>query len=190
MRVLKLITSCLLIALLLVGCGKIGGKPSAAQPNFSYTHYSTGGTTENYTATILFEESNETFTCYQVAFLSCTCRDSMVNYYSICYVELLNNKPTADEAAIRAVTFGDNMGLWGDSNPNYYRHDYTEDYMDKHFVQRLVQTTKTDVDAWGGYGTQLPGVEPDAVAGASVSTANITSMLQSLFTYHADKYYT
>jgi hypothetical protein len=33
------------------------------------------------------------------------------NYYSVCYVELLNTKKTPQEAAIRAISFGDNMGL-------------------------------------------------------------------------------
>jgi hypothetical protein len=45
------------------------------------------------------------------------------------------------------------------------------------------------LDAWTGYGSQLPAVDADAVTGATVSTGNITSMLQSLFEYHAAKYY-
>ena len=138
---------------------------------------------------ILFEESNSTFTCYQVAFLSCTCRDSLVNYYSVCYVELLNNKPSADLATIRAISFGDNMGLYGDSNPNYYKHEFTEEYMDEHFVQALVGVAQSDFDTWQGYGSQLQQVDADAVAGASVTTGNVTSMLKSLFKYHAAKYY-
>lgn len=189
MRTLKALAALLALALLLAGCGQGGGEAKEQYPTFEFTHYTSGGTADTHTAVILFEESNQTFTCYQVAFLSCTCRDSMVNYYAVCYVELLNNKPTADQAAIRAISFGNNMGLWGDSNPNYYRHDYTQEYMDENFVQRLVHATKSDLDAWAGYGTQIEGVEPDAVAGASVSTGNITSMLQSLFAYHAEKYY-
>ena len=156
---------------------------------FEFTHYSSGGTPERYKAVILFEQSVSTFTSYQVAFVSCTCRDAIVNYYSVCYVELLNTKPTADEAAIRAISFGNNMGLWGDSNPNYYISDYTQEYMDENFVQRLVRATKGEFDAWTGYGTQLDCVDADAVTGASVSTGNITSMLKSLFEYHAEKYY-
>jgi hypothetical protein len=104
-------------------------------------------------------------------------------------VELLNNKPSAEESAIRAITFGNNQGLWGDSNPNYYKHEYTQEYMDENFVQRLVRVTKGEFDLWQGYGTWLDAVDADAVSGATVSTSNITSMLQSLFAYHADKYY-
>ena len=81
------------------------------------------------------------------------------------------------------------MGLYGDSNPNYYISEYTEQYMDEHFIQALVKATKADFDAWGGYGTQLEAVDADAVSGATVSTSNITSMLQGLFAYHAAKYY-
>jgi len=69
-----------------------GGASEGGYPTFTFTHYSTGATTEEYEAVILFEQSNSTFTSYQVAFSSCTCRDSSVNYLSVAYVELLNNK--------------------------------------------------------------------------------------------------
>ena len=81
------------------------------------------------------------------------------------------------------------MGLYGDSNPNYYISEYTDDYMDENFVQRLVGATKSDFDNWKGYRSQLPSVDIDAVTGASVTTGNLTSMLKSLFEYHAQKYY-
>lgn len=183
--------ACLLALLMLCGCAKEAPPPETetAYPTFEFTHYSSGGNAETYKAVILFEQSVSTFTSYQVAFVSCTCRDSLVNYYSVCYVELLNNKPSADESAIRAITFGNNQGLWGDSNPNYYKHEYTQEYMDENFVQRLVRVTKAEFDAWQGYGTWLDAVDVDAVAGATVSTSNITSMLKGLFAYHADKYY-
>ena len=179
---------CLLPLLLLFGCAD-EGEEVTRYPTFEFTHYASGGTEEKYQAVIIFEQTVSTFTSYQVAFVSCTCRDAIVNYYSICYVELLNNKPTSDESAIRAITFGNNMGLWGDSNPNYYINEYTEKYMDEHFVQQLVRAAKSDFDSWGGYGTQLDQIDADAVTGATVSTSNITSMLKGLFSYHADKYY-
>ncbi|MCL1802263.1 MAG: hypothetical protein FWG30_01295 [Eubacteriaceae bacterium] len=156
---------------------------------FEFTHYTSGGTSEQYKAVIIFEQSISTFTAYQVAFVSCTCRDSLVNYYSVCYVELLNTKPSAGEAAIRAISFGNNMGLWGDSNPNYYISEYTQEYMDEHFTQRLVRASKSEFDAWTGYGTLLGCIDADAITGATVSTSNITSMLKSLLIYHTNKYY-
>ena len=178
-----------LSTLLLTGCFASEPKGESYFTEFEFSHYSSGGTAETYKAVILFEQSNSTFTAYQVAFVSCTCRDAIVNYYSVCYVELLNTRPAADMAAIRAISFSDNMGLWGDSNPNYYIAEYTQEYMDENFVQRLVRATKSEFDAWGGYGTQLTCIDADAVTGASVSTGNITSMLKSLFQYHGDKYY-
>ncbi len=182
-RILALIVAILLLA----GCSS--KTPKSAHTEFTYTHYSSGGTAEEYSAVILFEQSCSTFTAYQVAFSSCTCRDPLVAYYSVCYVELLNTKPTGEDAAIRTITFGDNMGLYGDSNPNYYISEYTEEYMDENFIQRLVGTSKSDFDGWEGYGNQLSGVDADAVSGATVTTGNTTSMLKSLFAYHAAKYY-
>ena len=182
-----------IVLALMGGCSPTPPKMESVEnpgfAEFEFTHYASGGTAETYKAAILFEQSVSTFTSYQVAFVSCTCRDAIVNYYSVCYVELLNTKPTADEAAIRSITFGNNMGLWGDSNPNYYIPEYTQEYMDEQFVQRLVRATKGEFDDWGGYGSQLDCVDVDAVTGATVSTGNITSMLKSLFEYHAEKYY-
>lgn len=173
----------------LVGCDAASGEKDGGFTEIEFTHYSSGGTRSQFPAVILFEDSNSTFTSYQVAFISCNCRDSIVNYYSVMYVELLNSKPSAEEAAIRAIDFGNNRGLYGDSNPNYYKHEFTEEYMDKNFVQPLVRLTKQEIDAWEGYGTQVDGVDMDALTGASVTTSNVTSLLQSLFEYHAEKYY-
>ncbi len=159
----------------------------------TFTHYASGGVTEELPVVILLENKNKTFTKYQVTFPSCTCRDAASNYWSVMYVELLNTKDTRAEASIRAISFSENkgvrVGMWGDSDPIMGRPDYTSDYMNEHFVQPLVGETKAQIDAWGGYGTQVEGIEPDAVTGATVSTSNITSVLQSLFAYHCDKYY-
>jgi len=182
----------LIITLLfLTGCSSSASPETQenAFTEFTYTHYSSGGTPEEYTAVILFEQACSTFTAYQVAYASCTCRDPLVSYLSVCYVELLNTKQSSEEAAIRTITFGNNMGLYGDSNPNYYIPEYTEEYMDENFVQRLVGATKSDFDSWQGYGSQLSCVDADAVSGATVTTGNTSSMLKSLFAYHAEKYY-
>lgn len=192
----KLILVIFIIAVFLAGgCeaqDNLGGRDAAVDesfPTFEYTHFSSGGTPESYQAVILFEQSNSTFTAYQVGFSSCTCRDPQANYLSVIYVELLNTKDTPKEAAIRTITFGQNRGLWGDSDPNYYIAEYTEEYYDENFVQRLVHATKEDFDAWPGYGSQLSMIDVDAVSGATVSTSNITSLLKSLFAYHEEKYY-
>lgn len=158
-----------------------------------YTHYASGGVEDELTAVVLFENKNSTFTRYQVAYVSCTCRDAASNYRSVMYVELLNNKDTADEAKIRQLLFTQNegyaVGFWGDSNPIHGQPTYTQEYMDEHFVQKLFGVTKADVDSWEGYGSQLEVVEADVLSGATVSTANIMSVLKALFEYHAAKYY-
>lgn len=182
-RIIALVVALILLA----GCSS--DAPKNEYTEFNYTHYSSGGTAEEYAAVILFEQSCSTFTAYQVAYSSCTCRDSLVAYYSVCYVELLYTKQSSEEATIRAITLGNNMGLYGDSNPNYYISEYTDEYMEENFVQCLVGATKSDFDSWKGYRTQLQSVDIDAVTGASVTTGNLTSMLKSLFEYHAKKYY-
>ena len=176
------------IAVLVSSCGT-ETKSASPYEMFEYTHFASGGTPETETAVILFENANSTFTSYQVAFISCTCRDVSANYYSVMYIELLNTKKTPEEAAVRSITFGNNKGLWGDSNPTYGTTDYTPEYFDEYFIQPIVGMTKADFDAWGGYGTQLAGIDADAVTSASVSTSNITSVIRSLFEYHVEKYY-
>lgn len=185
------------LALLIAAVCLLGLAASASAgyevSEISFTHYASGGIPEELPAVILMENKNSTFTKYQVSFPSCTCRDAASNYWSVMYIELLNTKDTRAEAAIRAISFGKNkdvlVGLWGDSNPIMGRPDYTAEYMDENFVQTLVGKSKADFDAWGGYGSQIEGVDVDAVTGATVSTSNITSVIQSLFAYHCDKYY-
>ena len=176
-----------------VACGKEPSEDKNKVENpydmFTYDHFASGGTMEKETAVILFEQANATFTSYQVAFISCTCRDPSVNYYSVMYIELLNTKKNPEDASIRAITFGEGKGLWGDSNPTYGTTDYTPEYFDENFIQPLVGKKKSDFDAWGGYKTQIKGIDVDAVTSASVSTSNITSCIRSLFEYHVEKYY-
>jgi len=156
---------------------------------FEYTHYASGGAAETYEAIILFEHSNSTFTAYQVAYSSCTCRNALVNYYMVCYVEILNTKKSPELATIRDITCLDNKGVWGDSNPNYYIAEYTEEYMNEHLTKGFIGASKTDLDSFKGYGTWIDYLEADAIAGATVSSSNMQSMLKSLFEYHVAKYY-
>lgn len=184
-----LCTVCMLC--LLFACG--AAQAFAELNTIPYTQYASGGTPTELEAVILFENKNSTFTRYQLAYTSCTCRGAESNYRSVMYIELLNTKDTADEAAIRSICFGAKdgftVGMWGDSDPVYMRPDYTKEYMDENFVQKLVGTTKAQYDAWEGYGDILEPVDVDAVAGATVSVSNISSVIRSLFQYHADKYY-
>ncbi len=158
-----------------------------------YTQYASGGTPTELEAVILFENKNKTFTRYQIAFTSCTCRGPEKNYRSVMYIELLNTKETAADASIRQISFGEldgqTVGMWGDSNPIMGHPDYTPEYMDENLIQKLVGTCKAQYDVWEGYGSVIDSVEPDAVSGATVSVSNLTSVIKSLFQYHTDKYY-
>ena len=180
----------LLFAVLVLACSVAAAAGLTTVP---YTQYSSGGTATELEAVILFENKNSTFTRYQVAFASCTCRGAESNYRSVMYIELLNNKDTADEAKIRSISFSDvkgtTVGMWGDSNPIYMQPDKTFEYMNENFVQKLVGCTKKDIDAWQGYGKVVDVIDADAVSGATVSVSNITSVVRSMFDYHAQKYY-
>jgi len=188
----------LLIALVMIVCltscaasEKEVSQPAAAgsYDTFKFTHYASGGNEEEYEAVILFEQSNSTFTAYQVAYSSCTCRNALVNYYMVCYVEILNTKKSPEFATIRDITCLDNKGVWGDSNPNYYIAEYTEEYMNEHLTKGFIGATKQDIDSFKGYGTWIDYLEADAIAGATVSSSNMQSMLKSLMEYHVGKYY-
>lgn len=180
----------LLFAVLVLACSMAAAAELTTVP---YTQYSSGGIATEMDAVILFENKNSTFTRYQVAFASCTCRGAESNYRSVMYIELLNNKATAEEAKIRSISFsevkGTTVGMWGDSNPIYMQPDKTFEYMNENFVQKLVGCTKVDIDAWQGYGSVVGSVELDAVSGATVSVSNIISVVRSMFDYHAEKYY-
>ena len=183
---------CLLCCILLFAAA-VPFSAHAEITTFPYTQYASGGIPTELEAVILFENKNSTFTRYQVAFTSCTCRGPELNYRSVMYIELLNTKQTAEEASIRSISFGQlgaaTVGLWGDSNPVMGRPDYTAEYMNENFVQKLVGTNKAMYDGWNGYGNVLEAVDTDAVTGATVSVSNITSVIKGLFQYHAAKYY-
>lgn len=187
---MKKVLLSLLLVLGLCGCGS-NTESQSSIPTFKYTQFASGGVQSELDAVILFENANSTFTRYQVSYTSCTCRDAASNYRSVVYVEILNTKDSADEALIRSISFKENdnysVGFWGDSNPIYGQPEYTLDYLDEHFIQKLVGMSKADLDAWQGYGHTLDGV--DTLAGATVSTGNLISLLQSLMEYHGEHYY-
>ena len=79
--------------------------------------------------------------------------------------------------------------VWSVGNGHQIGIETVLEYMDENFVQKLVGTTKAQYDDWEGYGDILEPVDVDAVAGATVSVSNITSVIRALFQYHAEKYY-
>ena len=87
------LTACLICVILLLSLGAVA---HAELTTFPYTQYASGGTPTELEAVILFENKNKTFTRYQVAYTSCTCRGAEKNYSSVMYIELLNTKETAE----------------------------------------------------------------------------------------------
>ena len=149
-------------------------------------------------AIVNFQYKEATYVKYQVTYLSCTCRDPNINYWSTAYVELTT--PTKPEnSKIRALTFdkdGANghytAGFWGDSDP--IPNGTTFEDLKNDFIPLLVGRYKKDIDKYntvvemkqeGALSQELY----DSFTGASVSTNNILRMLQALFNYHAETYY-
>lgn len=187
---LEIILVIFIVSMALLSCNNGEIKEENSIDNrIKFAHYASGGTMEEYDIDIIFEESNSTFTAYQVAYSSCTCRDSLVNYKSVCYVEILNTRESGDDAAIRYITLGENRGLFGDSDPNYNISDYTYEYYNDNLVKPLIGITKREIDEFSGYGCFIEGLDVDALTGATVTSSNLQSMLKSLFEYHKEKYY-
>ena len=74
------LTACLICVILLLSLSVVA---HAELKTFSYTQYASGGTPTELEAVILFENKNKTFTRYQVAYTSCTCRGAEKNYSSV-----------------------------------------------------------------------------------------------------------
>ena len=110
-----------ILMLCLFGCtnGAVDGDGAQTYPTFTFTHYSSGSTQEEYKAEILFEQSASTSTSFHVALLSRTCSDAIAKYYSVCYDDRLNNKHKPDESAIRAIILVNEKGLRSDNKPNH-----------------------------------------------------------------------
>ena len=73
------LTACLFCVILLLSLSTVA---HAELKTFPYTQYASGGTPTELEAVILFENKNKTFTRYQVAYTSCTCRGAEKNYSS------------------------------------------------------------------------------------------------------------
>ena len=83
-RIVSLILAILTCAALCACGGQTTETPAATEKKdglntIIYTQYASGGIESQLEAVILFENSNSTFTRYQVAFTSCTCRDAGSN---------------------------------------------------------------------------------------------------------------
>lgn len=168
--------------------------------------------TENQEAYILFEYEMRDFVKYQVAYLSCTCRNPDINYWQVAYVEI--NKTTND---IRTISYGEvfdvstghdyTPGVWADSSPTPSGM-YLEDF-ETMFIPWLIGKDSTYFDGIsifynGTYKDIITNSKPiddaiyydeetdtnvdliDAFTSSSVSTNNMIRVMKSLITYHEE----
>ena len=171
-----------------------------------------GVVVEDHNAFILFEEELQGWVKYQVAYLSCTCRPSDVNYWNVIYIEV--NKYTDD---VRLISFSQDdpnsthpytPGLWGDSSPTpggKYMEDFAEQY-----IPWLIGKTMEDLDGISVFTNEdYHGIlntktiddatytDPDTneeidliddFAGSSVSTNNMLRIVKSILEHHEENY--
>lgn len=174
-----------------------------------YDHINGHGTiTEDHLAYLLFEEEMLGYVKYQVSYLSCTCRNSDVNYWQVMYIEI-----STTDNSIQRISFDSDKetgahtytaGMWGDSSPtpgpsgDYSDGKYYEDFVSDFFPWLLGQTPETlegisvfTNDDYHGVQNTKTIAETDLIdsfAGSSVSTNNMIRIIQTMFDYHIENY--
>jgi len=173
----------------------------------TFTHIDGHGAEEEFAAIILFEEELQKYRKYQVTYLSCTCRDSVVNYWQVAYVEVKKSDNT-----IQKISFGEDNpmsahpytpGMWGDSTPTPTVPDgkggtiggRTLEEFNSDFIPWLVGKSLADLDGISVFTNEqyfdvkntVNIAETDLIdsfAGSSVSTNNMIRMVKALLEYH------
>lgn len=162
----------------------------------TFTHINGHGEETERLAYILFEVELRDYVKYQVAYLSCTCRDKVVNYWNVMYIEV--NKSTGEVRTISFDTDGESghytPGTWGDSSGDANQNGITYEQFVADFIPWLVGQTEdsladisvlTDItDVTTTDGTDIV----DAFAGSSVSTNNMIRIVKEILDYHATNY--
>jgi len=167
----------------------------------TYIHLNGHGEETEKIAFILFEVEVRDYVKYQVAYLSCTCRDKVVNYWNVMYIEV--NKFTQDVRTLSFDTDGATghytPGTWGDSSGDPNQNGVTFEQFKADFFPWVVGKTLDDLagiyvfdnDGHLGITNDTPIAEQDLVdafAGSSVSTNNIIRVVKELLEYHAENY--
>lgn len=195
---MKKIYHLILICLMIVGTCSCSCN-NKENDKIEYTHYANGGVTQKLKASILWEYSNDTFTKYQVSYNSYVCSNTSVNYTNVIYIEL-TNKGSKEDSVIRNVSFttveetnGDifNVGLWGD----YKEYSGQEFYMgvEEELLPKLKYMKYADISALAEKGyknfTYIEDIDADALAGGTVSSSNVVSIVKAIFDYHIANHY-
>jgi len=168
-----------------------------------------GDLMEDHESYLLFEEEMLGYVKYQVTYLSCTCRNSDVNYWQVMYIEI-----STTDNSIQRISFGNDKeegahiytaGLWGDSSPTPgpsgdYSDGKTLEDFEADFIPWLIGQTPESLEGisvftnepYHGIENSQTIVDPDGLidsfAGSSVSTNNMIRIIHTMFEYHLENY--
>lgn len=134
-----------------------------------------------------------------MTYVSCTCRESSVNYWTTAYIELsLPESGLLDDSEIVFLSFDQDStgnytaGFWGDSDPipngtSYedLKTEFIPYFVGKTYGELKDLSTIDDIvleDYQAGEGREA--YEIDALTGASVSSNNVIRMIQAIYKYH------
>lgn len=213
MKKIALLIATLLTVATLSACGDIcvgpecitgeveAGNVAADERAIPFTHIDGHGNVVERTAYILFEVELRDYVKYQVAYLSCTCRDKVVNYWNVMYLEV--DKATG---AVQFISFDQDgegghytPGTWGDSSGDPNQNGVTYEQLRDDFFPWFIGKTEDDFagievfDNDGHLGvTNDVTIEEtdlvDALAGSSVSTNNLIQIIKTMLEYHNENY--
>jgi hypothetical protein len=176
----------------------------------TYPHINGHGTVnEEQNAYVLFEEEMLGYVKYQVTYLSCTCRNSDVNYWQVMYIEI-----STTDNSVRRISFDMDKeegshpytaGMWGDSSPtpgpsgDYSDGKLYEDFVND-YIPWLVGQTPESLEGITLFSNEAYHDVPqntqtiddqdliDSFAGSSVSTNNMIRIVHAMFEYHIKNY--
>jgi hypothetical protein len=166
----------------------------------SFTHINGEGVEVERPLYVLFEYEARDFVKYQIAYLSCTCRNANVNYWQVAYVEINKN-----DGSIQTISFNQDgeeghytAGVWGDSSPTPAGHTL-EDFENRFFPWLVGKSMEdfqgisvfTNESYHGSVENESQIAEQDLIddfAGSSVSTNNLIRSMKRLLEYHNENY--
>lgn len=165
-------------ALVLASCAgaPASGKPVPAGPGKSLpgasqllpvVHIDGFGTPTDETAWLAWEFEAQSFVRYQVAYISCTCRQESVNKRSLLFLEIAKG---STGGRIHKVSFD----YWGDSQ--VMPEGVTRKEIEEGWMPQLVNKKLADIKSI------------DTISGATVTTVNLKQITQAVLAYHDSKY--
>ncbi|MBN1242215.1 MAG: hypothetical protein JXA15_05840 [Spirochaetales bacterium] len=173
MKGAKLLALAALAALALASCATApaGAARPASIPGAArilpVTHIDGFGTETDELAWIAWEFEAQTYVRYQIAYISCTCRQESVNKHSMLFLEIAKG---STGGRIHKITFD----YWGDSP--VMPEGTTRKEIEEGWMPQLVNV-------------KLEDIQPiDTIAGATVTTVNLKQITKAVLDYHNAKY--